>query len=64
MVRFGARKLLCRQQKIAKPFQTHCLLQNGIHDRIFSIEWRIVATLAQAILWRKWQGCYIHEVSL
>ena len=59
MVRFGAQKLLCRQHsstKNAKPSQIHCLLQNGIHDTIFSIEWRIIATLTRAILWRKWQG--------
>ena len=30
MVRFGAQKLWFLQQKIAKPSQTHCLLQNGI----------------------------------
>ena len=47
--------------KMAKPCQTHCLLQNGIHNPFFSIEWRLIADLAPAILWRKWQGGYMYS---
>ena len=35
LVRFGAQKIWCLQQKMAKPSQTHCLLQMASPDPIF-----------------------------
>ena len=53
MVRFGAQKLWCLPPKMAKPSQTHCLLQNGIPWPHFFPQ-----NGGLPILWRKWQGEY------